>query len=198
MEKLSSKQTITYLSMKVYFQIIHFKQYSWFIKGETNECQVEKFKNSIKMIAAIISNGTFFVRLSSQNSNSEVFSEFLSDLAKYLKSKTYFKNKRLTIMLDNASYHKTNEVRDKLKTIATNVCFIPPYTPQFQPIELFFGAIKCMLREERPIHEIKWSHGEEERLLKSKLLSVSWSTVIKCFRKVFQKITGTILECSHP
>lgn len=46
------------------------------------------------------------------------------------------------IVLDNASIHKTNTVMDTASMKGYGLLFIPPYTPEANPIELVFGVLK--------------------------------------------------------
>jgi len=44
--------------------------------------------------------------------------------------------------LDNASIHKTHAVQKAANEKGYTLLFIPPYTPEVNPIELVFGNIK--------------------------------------------------------
>ena len=174
--------------MRVLLTTIHFKQYNWSTKGRNWELQNQKFIKSIKIIAAIISNGTYFVRLSNLNTTSDIFEEFLWDLKKYINSKNYFSGWRFSVILDNASYHKTKKISEKLVDMNCNVVYLPPYTPQFQPIEIFFGIVKCKLRELKlkDVVQLDWREGES--LVMNILRSVSPVSIIKCFNKAIVNI----------
>ena len=43
--------------------------------------------------------------------------------------------------MDNASIHKEKNLKNKLFN-KKNILYGPPYTPQFNPIEEFFGLLK--------------------------------------------------------
>ena len=45
-------------------------------------------------------------------------------------------------MLDNASIHKTQDLRAVVLNKGYHLLFTPPYSPEFNPIELVFGQIK--------------------------------------------------------
>lgn len=47
-----------------------------------------------------------------------------------------------TILLDNASIHKTKRVVDAATAKGFVFLFTPPYCPEFNPIELVFGVVK--------------------------------------------------------
>ena len=46
------------------------------------------------------------------------------------------------LIMDNASIHKIAPVRELLTQNGVTVKFLPPYSPQFNPIENIFGYIK--------------------------------------------------------
>ena len=100
-------------------------------------------------------NGTYLVRLSHSNTTSEIFEEFLWDLKKYIALKKYLDNWRLSVILDNATYHKIKKISDKLSEMRVNVWYLPPYTTQFQPVKTLFGIVKVKLRELRLSNIIK-------------------------------------------
>jgi transposase len=50
------------------------------------------------------------------------------------------------LLMDNASIHKTENVINTLNSRGLTPCFLPPYTPEFQPIEHCFSVIKSNYR----------------------------------------------------
>ena len=46
------------------------------------------------------------------------------------------------LLLDNASIHKTRYIRDYCEQNQFKMLWLPPYQPQFQPIELTWSLIK--------------------------------------------------------
>ena len=48
--------------------------------------------------------------------------------------------------MDNCSIHHTELVMDLLKEAGIVVIFLPPYSPDYNPIELVFGYIKAYLK----------------------------------------------------
>jgi len=55
-------------------------------------------------------------------------------------------NGRDVILMDNASIHKTNIVQDTIVSRGMTPCYLPPYTPEFQPIEHCFSVLKNKFR----------------------------------------------------
>ena len=54
------------------------------------------------------------------------------------------------VVLDNLAVHKQPEVRTAIEQVGALVRFLPPYSPDFNPIELAFAKLKAFLRAARP------------------------------------------------
>lgn len=53
-------------------------------------------------------------------------------------------------MFDNLAVHKQPEVRAAIEAVGAQLRFLPPYSPDFNPIELAFATLKAFLRAARP------------------------------------------------
>ena len=62
------------------------------------------------------------------------------------------------VIMDNLSSHKRPSVRERIEAAGASLCFLPPYSPDFNPIEKAFARLKAMLRkaEERTVSGL-WS-----------------------------------------
>lgn len=54
------------------------------------------------------------------------------------------------VVLDNLAAHKQPEVRAAIEHVGARIRFLPPYSPDFNPIELAFAKLKSFLRTARP------------------------------------------------
>jgi transposase len=54
------------------------------------------------------------------------------------------------VVLDNLAAHKQPEVRAAIEQAGAHLRFLPPYSPDFNPIELAFAKLKAFLRAARP------------------------------------------------
>lgn len=64
--------------------------------------------------------------------NSESFCRFLGEVREVNG------NKAVLMILDNCRIHKTPEVLQTAETMDIHLCFLPPYSPQLNPIEITF------------------------------------------------------------
>ena len=58
------------------------------------------------------------------------------------------------VIMDNLSSHKGTDVREAIEAVGATLLFLPPYSPDFNPIEKAFSKLKAHLRKaaERTIH----------------------------------------------
>ncbi len=50
-------------------------------------------------------------------------------------------------IMDNLSSHKVAGVRDAIKAVGAFLLYLPPYSPDLNPIELAFSKLKALLRK---------------------------------------------------
>jgi transposase len=54
------------------------------------------------------------------------------------------------VVLDNLAVHKQPGVRTAIEAVGAHLRFLPPYSPDFNPIELAFAKLKAFVRAVRP------------------------------------------------
>jgi transposase len=51
------------------------------------------------------------------------------------------------VVMDNLSSHKGPRVREMIRAVGAELLFLPPYSPDFNPIENAFAKLKALLRK---------------------------------------------------
>jgi transposase len=51
------------------------------------------------------------------------------------------------VIMDNLSSHKRDAVRERIEAAAATPRFLPPYSPDFNPIEQAFSRLRAKLRK---------------------------------------------------
>ena len=97
-------------------------------------------------ITAQLNKEAYFI-MKTNITNDNQFWDFLKLLDQELKSRlaniTY--KRRMIVMLDNASIHKTKEVKYLVKKLGRIVFTIPPYSPELNQIEHTFWIFKSKI-----------------------------------------------------
>ena len=62
------------------------------------------------------------------------------------------------VVMDNLPAHKISGVREAIEKAGARLLFLPPYSPDFNPIEMAFSKLKALLRKAaaRTVDEL-WS-----------------------------------------
>jgi transposase len=74
------------------------------------------------------------------NSEKESIASFLEKIKKENE-----KYKAIVAIIDNFASHKSNMVKEKAKELGIYLVYLPPYTPDLNPIEFIWKSIKRML-----------------------------------------------------
>jgi transposase len=81
------------------------------------------------------------------------------------------------VVLDNLSSHKSATTRELIEKAGAALLFLPPYSPDLNPIEMIFSKIKQLLRSMAcRTREALWN------AMQSVLDQVSASDSLNCFR----------------
>jgi transposase len=51
------------------------------------------------------------------------------------------------IIMDNATFHKSKRTKKLIEEAGCQLLFLPPYSPDFNPIEQFWAWFKMQIRE---------------------------------------------------
>ena len=52
-----------------------------------------------------------------------------------------------SVIMDNLPAHKSVAIRDAIEAVGAELRFLPPYSPDFNPIEMAFSKLKAFLKK---------------------------------------------------
>ena len=59
-------------------------------------------------------------------------------------------NAEMVVVMDNLNLHTTDEVRQAIEKTGAKLVFLPTYSPDLSPIEMFWSKVKSILRSIAP------------------------------------------------
>ncbi|KAF7687807.1 hypothetical protein CDIK_2996 [Cucumispora dikerogammari] len=109
---------------------------------------VRSIRSKNHSICAAISRGGI-IHYSSQKQafNGDSFINFLSELFRKMSVRRMF---NFTFIMDNVAFHKIIRVRKIIAENSHTILFLPPYSPQLNPIEEFFSKWKHYVKSKNP------------------------------------------------
>ena len=57
------------------------------------------------------------------------------------------------LVMDNASFHHSDQVKQLCSNAWIKLLYLPPYSPDFNPIEGLFAELKCYIKKAWPSYE---------------------------------------------
>ena len=144
---------------------------SWSIRGFIPELKSINVAESISLISCISFTGWHFNHIRNKSINSQMFGEFVTDLGKFMNLWASEKGKRSVLLLDNASIHKTKDVKELLSRTFNLVIYLSAYSPSFAPVEHYFSFTKSnIINEHKGIKVSTKSESEMKKLRKAMLI----------------------------
>jgi len=104
--------------------------YGWILKGERKEIATTGRQNRLNFMGGICLNGHRFIVQQAETVNGENIKLFL----RRLRDANPGEHAIHTIW-DNAGYHRSKEVRRYAKALRIKLHYLPPYSPNLNPIE---------------------------------------------------------------
>lgn len=121
--------------------------YGYFRKGKQPVIQSTKSRVKRNMVMAISSDDVLDFTISQKPYNSIKFLQFIESLIPKLPPTTKY------ILLDNVAFHRSKALKDLVEKSDLELLFIPPYSPQYNPIEEVFADVKRHFRRSMIIEQ---------------------------------------------
>ena len=120
-----------------------FRRRSWSTRGQVFSMPEATLGHRVNMIAAVSSEGFVWLALTQCNTDETVMQMFLSRLASVFTSQFGSSwRERIVVLLDGASYHRSEETRLCIKHLRMQVVLSAPYSYAAAPAELWFAHFK--------------------------------------------------------
>jgi transposase len=93
------------------------------------------------LLSSVRADGTTIRKFFSGALNGEIFLKYIQeDLAPSLHLGDF-------VVMDNLRCHKVAGVKEAIESVGAFVLYLPPYSPDFNPIEMMWSKIKAILRK---------------------------------------------------
>ena len=126
----------------------HVRKYGYALRGECPVYHRLLHRGQrISAIAAMAYDGIVAVELKRGSVNGDVFLDFVRGTLIPNMLPFDGQNPRSIAILDNCAIHHIHAVADLFRDAGILVLFLPPYSPDYNPIEELFSCVKYYLKE---------------------------------------------------
>lgn len=82
------------------------------------------------------------------STDASIFEDFIEQLLHHCGR---WQEPKSVLIMDNASFHHTERITELCSNAGVKLLYLPPYSPDFNPIEEFFAELKAFVRR-------NWQH----------------------------------------
>lgn len=114
----------------------------WIKKGTDKSIETTGSRTRLNLIGAIDLNNLTDAHVRRyEKVNSETIQEFFTELRQNNRT-----NKQIHLILDGAGYHRAQTVKDKAEELNIKLHYLPPYSPNLNPIERLWKVMNEHVR----------------------------------------------------
>ena len=124
----------------------NMRKYEYGARGKPIVSHKRAFRGQrVSAIVAMTCTGILDYKLSQDTVDSDEFKGFIEGLLQMLMNFNA-RNPNSIIILDNCAIHHANDIAELLGEVGVMVHFLPPYSPDYNPIEEAFSKVKMVLK----------------------------------------------------
>ena len=132
---------------------IGFRRTGWSPLGVT-PLQISHFHRDqrYQLLPVYAQNGIVLSRVFRGSTDTELFEDFIEQLLRHCGK---WPEPKSVLVIDNASFHRSNRIEETCADAGVKLVYLPPYSPDLNPIEEFFSELKAFIRR-------NWRRYEED------------------------------------
>lgn len=107
--------------------------------------QVARFhrEQRYQILPAYSQDGILLSRVFQGSTDSTIFEDFIEQLLHHCGK---WPDPKSVLVMDNASFHHTGRIKQMCSNAGVKLIYLPPYSPDLNPIEEFFADLKAFFR----------------------------------------------------
>lgn len=123
---------------------IGFRRTGWSPVG-TTPIQVSKFHRDqrYQILPAYTQDGILLSRIFQGSTDASFFEDFIEELLQHCGK---YPEPKSVLIMDNASFHRSERIEQMCLGKGVKLVYLPPYSPDLNPIEEFFAELKAFIR----------------------------------------------------
>lgn len=134
-----------------------FRRTGWSPLGVT-PVQISKFHRDrrYQILPAYAQEGIVLRRVFQGATDANVFEDFIEQLLQHCNR---WPGPKSVLIMDNASFHRTENIQRMCFDSGVKLIYLPPYSPDLNPIEEFFSELKQFIKRKWKEYEVNPNQG---------------------------------------
>ncbi|KAJ6160476.1 hypothetical protein N7470_003872 [Penicillium chermesinum] len=130
---------------------IGYRRTGWSPLGVT-PVQVSKFHRGqrFQILPAYAQDGIILSRIFKGSTDTTFFESFIEQLLQHCGR---WPEPKSVLVMDNASFHHSDRIKTLCADAEVKLLYLPPYSPDFNPIEEFFAELKASIKKAWSVYE---------------------------------------------
>lgn len=136
---------------------VGYRRRGWSPLGVT-PVQIARFQRGQRyhILPAYTQNGVLFSRVYQGMTDSVVFEGFIEQLLHHCGR---WPEPTSVLVMDNASFHRGEKIQRMCENAGVKLLYLPPYSPDLNPIEEYFAELKAFVRKNWSKYEQSSDHN---------------------------------------
>ena len=139
------------------------QMYSWLPRRKGGIIVHENHKGRTSLVVGVWVKDGWIGMIKNDTVNSKEFLVFVKVLGRLVQSLFSNENKQVIVILDNAPTHSSLTAMSVYNSMNSRYLFLPPYSPEVAPVELFFWNVKKKMRKELAHKKLILASQKEQR-----------------------------------
>jgi transposase len=125
---------------------IGFRRTGWSPLGVA-PVQVTAFHRDSRynVLPAYTQDGILFYQVFQGTTDGDMFEDFVEQLLHHCRP---YPQPNSVIVMDNASFHHSDRIKQMCRDAGVILIYLPPYSPDLNPIEEFFAELKAFIKKQ--------------------------------------------------
>lgn len=130
---------------------VGFRRTAWSPVGVT-PVQISRFHRGqrYQILPAYAQDGVMLARVFQGSTNASIFEDFVEQLLHHCGR---WPEPKSVLIMDNASFHHSERVEQLCNDAGVKLLYLPPYSPDLNPIEEMFAELKAFIKRNWKVFE---------------------------------------------
>ncbi|CRG92712.1 hypothetical protein PISL3812_09778 [Talaromyces islandicus] len=130
---------------------VGFRRTAWSPIGVT-PVQISQFRREqrYQILPAYAQDGIILARVYQGSTDAAAFEDFVKQLLQHCNR---YPDPKSVLVMDNASFHRTARLQQLCSEAGVKLEYLPPYSPDLNPIEEMFAELKAFIKKQWSTYE---------------------------------------------